>query len=51
VIYPSFFAAAVFGVIGIFNDRRKFLAFVAVAFVVAVVLFPWLLMYYCDMLQ
>jgi len=55
VIYPAFFAAAVFGVIGILNDRRKFLAITSVAIAIGVLLYilvcQWLSMYYGNMLQ
>ena len=54
-MYFSFFAAPVFGVVGIINDRRKFFAIASVAIVIGVVLFllvcQWLSMYYENMLQ
>lgn len=55
LMYFSFFAAPVFGVVGIINDRRKFFAIASVATALGVVLFllvcQWLSMYYENMLQ
>jgi uncharacterized membrane protein YgdD (TMEM256/DUF423 family) len=54
-MYFSFFAAPVFGVVGIINDRRKFFAIASVAIAMGIVLFllvcQWLSMYYNSMLQ
>ena len=55
LIFPLFFAAPVLGMIGIINDRRKFLAITSVAIVIGVLLYilvcQWLSTYYGNMLQ
>lgn len=55
LIYLSFFAALVFGIVGIINDCRKFFAIASVVIAVIIVLYiwvcQWLSVYYNNLLQ